>query len=81
MKKTYCKPEIVFDNFGISSNFAVAAGCTYSPDLSTSDSCGVTIAGRSVFINTVAGCKYKQFDGYFGICYYVPTSDSNVFLS
>ncbi len=79
MKKTYTRPEINFDSFGINSNFASA--CVYRPDSQTYDSCGYTIHGRTIFVTTNSGCKYVAPDGQYGICYYVPTGDSNIFIS
>ena len=79
MKKSYIKPEINFDSFGISSNFASA--CQYSPDSVNYDACGYTIHGKTIFVSSAHGCKYVSPDGTYGICYYVPTGDSNVFIS
>lgn len=81
MKKIYTKPEISFDNFGISSNFALSASCTVEPNVSTRDTCGYDIAGRHIFVAENTGCEYVSADGDFGVCYYVPTGDSNIFIS
>ena len=79
MKKTYTKPEINFDSFGITTNFA--SSCEYHPDSSQQYSCGYMIHGRVIFVSDNSGCKYVSPDGQFGICYYIPTGDSNVFIS
>ncbi len=78
MKKTYTKPEINFDSFGITSSFA--SSCEYHPQIAD-HSCGYTIHGRTIFVVESAGCKYVSQDGDYGICYYVPTGDSNIFIS
>ena len=79
MKKTYTRPEINFDCFEITSN--IASSCQYHPEVSDGNTCGYTIHGRTIFVSTNAGCKYVSPDGQYGICYYVPTADSNVFIS
>ena len=82
MKKTYSKPEINFDSFGISSNFAnTPTACAYQPDAMQMNSCGYTIAGRSIFVESNTGCNYVAPDGAYGVCYYIPTGDSNIFVS
>ncbi len=82
MKKSYTKPEITFDSFGVSANFAASVGsCAHAADLSLEASCGVYIAGRLLFTSEITGCKYISNDGEFGACYYIPSGDSNVFIS
>ncbi len=82
MKKTYTKPEINFDSFSVSSYFAASVGsCNYQADASIEAGCGVVIAGRLLFTSEITGCKYISNDGEYGACYYVPTGDSNVFIS
>lgn len=49
MKKTYNKPEISFDNFGISSNFALSTNCVNYPTNSTTD-CPYLYAGKNIFV-------------------------------
>ncbi len=78
MKKTYSKPEINFDSFGMTSNFAL---CAYTADSQTRGNCGYTIAGRTIFVAADTGCVYVSADGAFGVCYYVPTADSTIFQS
>ncbi|MBQ7714769.1 MAG: hypothetical protein IJT70_02745 [Clostridia bacterium] len=82
MKKSYRKPEINFESFGISSSFAntLSATCAHDPTDSTQD-CGYSFAGTRIFTADVAGCETVAPDGYFGICYYIPTGDNNVFAS
>ncbi len=82
MKKPYMKPGISYESFELSEN--IAAGCGNTSANSTQGSCGVVIAGRVVFISGVVACTTTPANNgeeYFGICYYVPSSDSNVFES
>lgn len=82
MKKTYTKPEIAFESFGVSSNFATTVSTTcFCPPSNFSNDCGVIISGRKIFLAEIEGCEYVSQDGDFDICYYVPTGDTNVFNS
>ena len=81
MKKTYVKPEVHFESFELSTNIAYACGKpTHTP---TNGTCGVTIDGLpgTVFLSTVAGCKYEKQDGYSGLCYHQPDGSLNLFNS
>ena len=78
MKKTYNRPEIVFENFNISSSIAA---CAKEAD-STRDSCGYAyIAGRTLFVEENTGCSVVALDGSNGICFYIPTADTSLFAS
>ena len=79
MKKTYTKPEINFDSFGITTTFA--STCSFHPEYADDHSCGYNMHRRVIFVSENSGCKYVSADGAYGICYYVPTGDSNVFIS
>ena len=86
MKKSYQKPQIMFEDFSVSTN--IASGCEHiasaAPDL-----CPVTLPWGSttkvVFINESMGCKTtpaeKDSDQYNGVCYHVPYESNNVFTS
>ena len=81
MKKVYEKPEIVFENFSLSTN--IAAGCEYTdpnhPDL--------FFSGMGYAFTSEANCGYPipnevGGDGDFnGICYHVPSEIKNLFNS
>ena len=77
MKKTYTKPQMIFDSFAVTANIA---SCASEANLQQGD-CPAYIAGMPVFTTDASGCRIKAQDGYHGICYYVPTADSNVFGS
>lgn len=78
MKKSYNKPEIAFDNFGLSANFASTCPNATNHDQYT---CGWTIAGRVIFVDGIDACKYVSADGEYGVCYYVPSGDNQLFNS
>ena len=84
MKKTYAKPEIMFEDFSLSN--AITAGCEKIA-LEAMDQCAyevVTSYGNfKVFLDTMSGiCDTGSADGeYNGICYHVPTAANNVFTS
>lgn len=86
MKKTYSKPEIMFEDFTLSVN--IASGCDTKVEGHSSGSCGYSTGGVIVFLETVTGCLDgialpKEMDGtHNGICYHTPTDDfANLFNS
>ena len=86
MKKTYSKPDIMFDSFSMNTN--IASGCGMITKLPTQGVCGYQ-PDRSNFVvftsSMTSGdgaCTYPEDDGeYNGICYHVPTSDDSLFSS
>lgn len=81
MKKTYAKPQIVFESFQLTAN--IAGGCNTSPNSTNEATCGYNDNGWIVFQNS-AVCIDVQVgtDGeYNGLCYHVPTGDKSVFTS
>lgn len=83
MKKTYGKPDIVYENFSMSTN--IAAGCEVKANYND-NICGVRWAEGtlSIFTDMAFGCTTKVMDGsgdYNGLCYHNPTSANNVFIS
>ena len=83
MKKEYSKPIVVFESFSLSTN--IAGDCEHKTKLPSADTqygCGYQIRGAIVFVSEVQGCTYHEPDGeYNGICYHVPTVESNLFNS
>ena len=82
MKKTYTKPEILFEDFTMSAN--IAAGCEEKNDVHLADACGWKWGKSTIFTESVTGCKKKVVDGdpaYNGVCYHNPSSDYNLFNS
>ena len=81
MKKTYSKPQIMFEDFTLCTN--IAAGCAYTEDVVAVQNqvgCGVDMDGDVIFTDGM--CEYGFDDGSFNnICYYVPTSSSVLFSS
>ena len=83
MKKCYSKPQIMFEDFSVSTN--IATDCK-TQVLSVPGSCGVEfIPGvMTIFLENVSGCDVQIVDGspeYDGICYYNPTPSNSVFNS
>ena len=79
-KKPYSKPQIIFEDFSLCTN--IAAGCEYKAN-SVVDVCSYSYPGgfnsftfRPVCMNVVRddGLSLKP-------CYYIPTSDDNIFNS
>lgn len=82
MKKTYSKPEIMFENFAVSTN--IASGCGILTNYAK-DQCGYDYTdefGTTYNIFTISGvCTTTQQDGYAGICYHVAADTSSLFTS
>ena len=82
MKKTYTKPEIVFENFSLSTG--IAAGCEESTSLHLGGECGIKWGKGTIFLEGINGCLTKIVDGdsaYNGLCYHNPDASYNVFNS
>lgn len=79
MKKTYCKPQISFEDFELCAN--IAAGCAFPTD-HWKDACAYEIlGGYNVFVYEATACRYKQQDGAYGVCYHLPMDTKNIFTS
>lgn len=82
MKKNYSAPEIMFEDFVLSTSLAA---CRYSAQFAE-NSCAWDDPRDHfefvVFTNDITACVYKAQDGkYNGICYHNPSDDCNVFSS
>ena len=80
MKKTYAKPQIVFESFQLTAN--IAGDCNTKPNIANEATCGYNDNGWIVFQNG-AVCNFPAGpDGkHNGLCYHVPTGDISVFTS
>lgn len=82
MKKVYNKPEIMFENFSLSTN--IASDCEVKTNLLSSGSCGYQPDRFNyiVFTTNTGSCTYKEDDGeYNGVCYHTPGEAKNLFNS
>ena len=86
MKKTYMKPEIVFESFASSTN--IAGDCESIVGNATKGTCAVMGTGNiAMFDGTVSACVFKPEDmggtkdEWDGFCYHVPTEYANLFNS
>lgn len=81
MKRKYSKPEIIFENFSLNTH--IAGNCAEIITNAGVDQCGYEMSsGITVFISEVPGCTHDEPDGnYNGLCYHVPTDDSDLFNS
>ena len=88
MRKTYSKPQIMFEAFTL--NTSIAAGCkliTTLPNLE--DECGFPVStgrfGDDIVFNTaiqdVTGCNVGAEGDYNGLCYDNPSSEYIIFQS
>ena len=84
MKKRYEKPQIVFEDFTLSTN--IAGDCDVQTNLPSNSTCGMDFSGLHVFLDEMDGCADIEItnvggDGDFnGICYHIPYGD-NLFNS
>ena len=84
MKKTYNKPEIMFESFTLSTN--IAGDCKVKTWTPNSGSCAYEVKDEfgdtyNVFTSAVTLCTTHEEDGeYSNICYDVPYGD-NLFNS
>jgi hypothetical protein len=83
MKKTYEKPDIMYEDFSMSTN--IAAGCEVKARFAAG-TCGVKWGEGLYFLFTDAtfACTKKVVDGsgdLNGLCYHNPTANNNVFIS
>ena len=84
MRKTYSKPEIMFEDFTLCAN--IAAGCEKKVNNPSQYACGVPMTGgETVFSDTI--CDYtpgslgQADDQWDGFCYHHPTENANLFNS
>ena len=88
MRKTYSSPDIVFEDFALSTN--IAAGCEEKPDNQT-EGCGVKWGKKFIFMDGMTGCTSQVTEGSTsgnmvdednnGLCYHNPSESYNVFYS
>ena len=81
MKKTYTKPEIMFEDFSLSTS--IALGCEYGAH-HTEYVCAYEDEdmGKMIFTETISACTTKTQDGLYNtLCYHVPTESNNIFAS
>lgn len=83
MKKRYTAPEILFEDFSISTN--IAAGCEEKSNLPSYNSCGLKWGKKTLFTDELAVCTTKfsavEDSPFDGLCYHNPNSDYNLFNS
>ena len=81
MKKTYCKPQISFEDFELSAN--IASHCDKSAGPSDIKQCAYEIPGiGKLFLWNYNTCGYKvHTDGQFGLCYHIPLDRCSLFNS
>lgn len=79
-KKEYTKPQIIFENFSLSTS--IAAGCELETNhFSKGEACGYPTRGGIVFVEGTQCNSYPQDGAYNGFCYHVPHESSNLFNS
>ena len=82
MKKKYVKPQIIIENFSLSTT--IAGDCEGDPvGNPTRGTCAVIGSGDIyMFSGTVSQCEFViDGDQWDGFCYHVPTEYNNLFNS
>lgn len=88
MKKAYTKPQIMFEDFSLSTS--IALGCEFeSENNAVKGTCGYFDEGLQdiVFVDSNTGCTFeapvddKNNPHYNGICYDIPDENYNLFTS
>ena len=81
MKKTYAKPQIVFESFQLTAN--IAGDCNTKPNIANEATCGyIDDNGWIIFQNSaVCNLPAGQDGKHNRLCYHVPTGDISVFTS
>lgn len=80
-KKKYEKPMIIIDNFSLADSIAAGCEITDVTHSKNEQGCGLNFDRQGAVFTAEMGCKYKEPDGFDGICYHVPTDSNNLFLS
>ena len=81
MKKTYTKPEIMFEDFSLSTSIALACkyGAHHAEYACPYEDEDMMII---VFIDHSMGCQDLVENGiYNGLCYHNPDDDTKIFAS
>lgn len=86
MKKTYTKPEIMFESFSFSTS--IAGSCEVIFSGSARGTCGIPDAnglGMMIFNVDAAGTNCvvpgTTEEKYDGLCYHIPLEGNNLFNS
>lgn len=82
MTEKYVKPQIIFEEFSLSTN--IAAGCNRIVDNQSKGVCAFVGTGNIVVFDNQVGkaCVYKvDTDNWDGFCYHVPTDTNDLFNS
>lgn len=81
MKKTYVKPNAIFESFELSSS--IAAGCEHKTNHALYVCTYQITGGRNVFVSDETNCHDITAPGgdYGAVCYQVPSESSNLFTS
>ena len=81
MKKTYCKPQIAFESFELTSS--IAAGCAIPANQNLDGQCSITIGGMDLFAWNGCESDYnaQKRTRAVKLRYDIPTWDTVLFTS
>ena len=82
MKKVYEKPQIMLEDFTLSTR--IAGDCEAKTNIPSNNTCGLDFSGLMVFMTGMDGCRDIQVnegESFDGICYHIPSGENNLFNS
>lgn len=85
MKKTYSKPQILFEDFTL--NTSIAGDCEEKTNTPAQRQCGLDFGAGVVFLEAAKYCTIDVPDNgngdgeYNGLCYHVFSNGRNLFNS
>ena len=79
MKKSYVKPQVLFEDFRLSAD--IAGNCkVITKNYNEAGECGLgTVKEDTVFVENWSGCAWGPFDD--SVCYHNPTDLNRLFSS
>jgi hypothetical protein len=84
MKKTYSKPDVLFDSFSLCNS--IAGACEVKTNLPSQGGCGLQFGADTIFLKDIEGCAINP--DFFGMaegtdipCYHVPMETNSLFRS
>ena len=79
MKLAYEAPEIIYEDFSLSSS--IAAGCEFKTNTHGEGQCGFKMEGVVLFLESISQCEYTPQPGDNTICYHNPSDTRNLYAS
>ncbi len=82
MKREYTRPDIIFEDFSLSTG--IATNCGEIIHTASANQCAMQFGDMMLFVSSVSACLDPVVDGspnYNGLCYHVPIDSKSIFNS